>query len=169
MDVFEAIRTVLAVRAYADRPVPHEVVQKVIEAARLTGSSKNDQPWHFVAVERPETLKALSEVATSGRYVGEAAFAVAVAVRSDSIYGVSDGSRAVQSMVLAAWEEGVGSNWIGFANLEPVEEILGVPDGYDILALLSFGYPAQSLGRGNKRRKPLAEVASSERFGTPFE
>ena len=93
----------------------------LFEAARLTGSSKNDQPWHFIAVERPETLKALSEVATSGRYVGEAAFAVAVAVRSDSIYGVSDGSRAVQSMVLAAWEEGVGSNWIGFANLEPVE------------------------------------------------
>ena len=109
MDVFEAIRTVLAVRAYADRPVPHEVVQKVIEAARLTGSSKNDQPWHFIAVERAETLKALSEVATSGRYVGEAAFAVAVAVRSDSIYGVSDGSRAVQSMVLAAWEEGAGT------------------------------------------------------------
>ena len=61
MDVFEAIRTVLAVRAYADRPVPHEVVQKVIEAARLTGSSKNDQPWHFIAVERAETLQALSE------------------------------------------------------------------------------------------------------------
>ncbi len=169
MDVFEAIRTVLAVRAYADRPVPHEIVRKVIEAGRLTASSKNDQPWHFIAVERPETLRALGEVAMTGRYVSGAAFAVAVATRTDSIYGVSDGSRAVQSMVLAAWEEGVGSNWIGFANLGAVGELLGVPDGYDVLALLSFGYPQQQLGRGNKRRKPLSEVASSERFGTPFE
>ncbi|MGE3961986.1 MAG: nitroreductase family protein [Dehalococcoidia bacterium] len=168
MDVFDSIRTVLAVRQYADRPVPHEVVRKVVEAGQLTGSSKNEQPWHFITVERPETLRALGEVATSGRYVAGAAFAVAVAVERESIYGVSDGSRAVQSMVLAAWEEGVGSNWIGFANLEPVEEILGVPDGYDILALLSFGYPTQQLGRGKKRRKPLGEVASSERFGTPF-
>lgn len=168
MEVFEAIRTVLAVREYADRPVPDEVVRKVIEAGRLTGSSKNAQPWHFVAIRERETLRRLGEVATSGRYVAGAAFAVAVAVERSSPFGMSDGSRAVQSMVLAAWEEGVGSNWIGFANLTDVERMLALPEDYQIIALLSFGYPAARLGLGKKRRKPLGEVASSERFGEPF-
>ena len=168
MNVFDAIRTVLAVREYADRPVPRDVVRKVVEAARLTASSKNAQPWHFVVVQERQTLRRLGEVATSGRYVAEAAFAVAVAVESESPFGVSDGSRAVQSMVLAAWEEGVGSNWIGFGSMHPVQEILEIPAGFDVIALLSFGYPTRRLGLGKKRRKPLSEVASLERFGAPY-
>ena len=54
MDVFEAVRTALAVRQFQPRPVPPEVVRQIVDAARLTGSSMNRQPWHFVVVERPE-------------------------------------------------------------------------------------------------------------------
>ena len=71
-------------------------------------------------------------------------------------------------MVLAAWEEGVGSNWIGFGSMHPVQEILEIPAGFDVIALLSFGYPTRRLGLGKKRRKPLSEVASLERFGAPY-
>lgn len=169
MDVFEAIRTVLAVRKYEDREVPVDVVRRVVEAGRLTASSKNGQPWHFVVVRNRDTLKRLGEVATSGPYVAEANFAVAVAVENDSPFGVSDGSRAIQSMVLAAWEEGVGSNWVGFRRMTAVAEILGIPGEFDVIGVVSFGYPTQRIGLGKKRRKPLAEVASSERFGEPFE
>ena len=72
-------------------------------------------------------------------------------------------------MVLTAWEEGVGSNWVGFVGgLEAVGQLLNVPAELDVLAILPFGYPAVPVGRGNKRRKPLPEVAARERYGQPY-
>ncbi|HZA61182.1 MAG TPA: nitroreductase family protein, partial [Actinomycetota bacterium] len=82
--------------------------------------------------------------------------------------GLSDASRAIQSMVLTAWAEGVGSNWTGFTGMDEVAAILGIPDEYDVVAVVPFGYPTRKLGKGRKRRKPLAEVASRDRFGRPF-
>jgi nitroreductase len=78
MDVFETVRTVLAVREYDGRPVPRETIDRVVEAGRLTASSMNRQPWHFVVVTEREGLEGLSDAVRSGRYVREAAFAIAV-------------------------------------------------------------------------------------------
>ena len=71
-------------------------------------------------------------------------------------------------MMLAAWAEGVGSNWVGFIGFEEVKEWLSIPQDLDILAILPFGYPLQAVGQGKKRRKPLGEIAHNERFGQPF-
>ncbi len=169
MDVFAAVKTVLAVRSYEKVPVPAEVVAQIVEAGRLTGSSMNRQPWHFIVVENQETLNRLGQLARSGPYLAEAPLAIAVAIEKESIYGVSDASRAIQSMVLTAWDAGVGSNWIGFQNLSEVAALLGVPNSYEVLAVLAFGYPTRDLGKGQKQRKPLNEVASREKFGQAFE
>jgi len=67
MDVFDGIRTLLAVRRYLDRPVPETVVRKILEAGRLTASALNVQPWHFVVVQEGETLRRLGALARSGR------------------------------------------------------------------------------------------------------
>ncbi len=168
METFDAIRTMLAVRKYDDRPVPPDLVARIVEAGRLTGSSKNLQPWLFVVVRDPGTLKELGAMARSGPYIAQAPLAIAVANEVESAYGVSDASRAVQSMMLTAWSEGVGSNWVGFGNLEAPARLLGIPEQYNLMAILSFGYPVDRIGRGKKRRKALAEVAHAERFGTPF-
>ena len=168
MDVFEAVRTVLAVREFDFRPVPADVIDRVVQSAHLSASSKNDQPWHFVVVEDRDTLRQLGEVATSGRYTAQAAFAIAVCYRHDSIFGVSDTSRAIQSMVLTAWEDGVGSNFVGFLGLDSVKPLLGIPDDVDVLAIIPFGYPAQPGGRGKKRRKPIGEVVHRGRFGVAW-
>lgn len=167
MEVYDAIRTVLAVRAYQDREVPQETIRRIVEAGRLTGSSMNRQPWHFVVVQSRETLAKLGALAGSGPYTAQAAFAIAV-VTEPSRFAVSDGSRAIQSMMLAAWGEGVGSNWVGFRGMDEVKALLDIPAEMDVLALLPFGYPAQEVGQGKKKRKSLAEVAHSERFGQPF-
>jgi len=165
MDVFEAVKTMLAVRSFTSEPVPPEVVAQIVEAGRLTGSSMNRQPWHFVVVEQPETLRKLGALARSGPYIAQAPLAVAVAYEKDSPYGVSDASRAIQTMMLTAWAAGVGSNWVGFHNLSEVCALLGIPEAYEVLAVLAFGYPTREIGKGKKRRKPLAEVVSRERFG----
>jgi nitroreductase len=83
-------------------------------------------------------------------------------------FAVSDASRAIQSMLLAAWAEGVGSNWVGFGGLEEVKTLLGIPGRLDLLAILPLGYPAQAIGKGKKDRKPLGAIAHRERFGHAF-
>jgi nitroreductase len=167
MEVFEAIRTMLAVRRYRDEPVPETTLHRVVEAGRLTGSAQNLQPWQFIVVQDRGTLRQLGALARTGAHVAQAAAAVVVTVERTP-FAVSDASRAIQSMLLAAWGDGVGSNWVGFGGLEEVRALLGVPAGLDVLAILPLGYPAGAVGRGRKRRKPLAAVAHRERHGRPF-
>jgi nitroreductase len=169
VDVFEAVRTLLAVRIYRDEAIPPNAVRRIVEAGRLTGSSMNRQPWHFIVVQEPESLTRLGRLVRSGPYIASARLAVAVAIEKESRFAVSDASRAVQSMMLTAWDEGIASNWAGYRGLDAVGELLGVPLAFEVLAVVAFGYPASSVGRGRKQRKPLGEVASRESYGRPFE
>jgi nitroreductase len=167
MEVFEAVRTVLAVREFQDKPIPPEAARRIVEAAHLTGSASNRQPWHFIAVDDRDTLRQLGAIARSGPYIAQVTFAVAVCTE-DTPFAVSDASRAIQSMVLTAWSDGIGSNWVGFGGLDGAKPILGIPDNLDVLGIVPFGYPARRLGKGRKQRKPLAQVVSRNRFGEPF-
>ena len=167
MDVFETVRTVLAVRAFQAKSIPADVVRRIVESAWLTGSSINGQPWHFIVVENCNTLKELGALARTGPYIAQAPLAIVVAMEQ-SPYAVSDASRAIQSMILTAWSEGVGSNWVGFQNLEQVKLLLKIPSEVEVMAILPFGYPVKKLGKGRKNRKPLAQVAHRETFGQPF-
>lgn len=167
MEVFDAVRTVLAVRQFQEKPVPEAIVQQIVEAGHLTASSMNGQPWHFIIVQDKEMLRRLGALAKTGPYIAQAPLAIVVGMEQ-SIYGVSDASRAIQSMVLTAWAQGVGSNWVGFDNLKQVNPVLGIPAEIDILAILPFGYPTQAIGKGQKGRKPLGEIAHRERWGHPF-
>jgi nitroreductase len=167
MDVFEAVRTVLAVRSYQDKPIPPDAVERIVAAGRLTGSSMNGQPWHFIVVENRDTLRRMGELAASGPYIAQAPLAIVVAIE-ESPYAISDGSRAIQSMILTAWAEGIASNWVGYMGPDTVKPLLGIPANLNLLGIIPFGYPVQAAGQGKKKRKPLAQVAHRERFGQPF-
>lgn len=164
---FEAVRTALAVRDYQDREIPDDVVDRIVEAGHLTASSMNQQPWHFVVVRDRQALQELGGLVRTGPYIAGAGAAVVVAYERRSPFGVSDASRAVQSMILTAWADGVGSNWAGFGHLDEVRRHVGLPDTYEVLCVVPFGYPKQAV-KGRKNRKPLAEVASLGRYGTPY-
>ena len=92
MDVFEAARTVLAVRSFQDKPVSTEAIRRIVEAGRLTASSMNGQPWHFIVVENREMLKKLAALRSTGSHVGQAAMAIVIAIDKTE-YAVSDASR----------------------------------------------------------------------------
>ena len=160
LNVFDAVRTLLAVRQHQDRPLPDEVVHRIVEAAHLTASSMNKQPRHFVVVRDRERLRQLGGLVRTGPSIAD---------EKASQFGVSDASRAVQSMMLTARAQGVGSSRAGFRGLDQVAGFLGLPAELDVLAVVPFGYPAQALGRGTKQRRPLGEVAPSERYGQAFE
>ena len=168
-EVFEAVRTVLAVREYEARPIPDDVLRRIAEAGRLTASGGNQQPWHFVFVTDRQMLEELGRLVKTAPYVATAAAAIVAAGERDNPIAVADVSRAIQSMILTAWADGVGSNWTGFASLEPVRELVGLPDKYKVFAVLPLGYPIRKLSKGLKNRKPPDEVLSAGRFGHPLQ
>ena len=129
----------------------------------------NKQPWHFIVVQDRENLRKLGAATKTGPYVAGAPLAIIVAVEKSSAFAVSDASRAIQSMILTAWADRVGSNWAGFGGLDEVHAMLGIPAELDVLAVLPFGYPVDPGGRGKKQRKPLGEIAHREQYGRPFE
>lgn len=167
--MIEVVRTVLAVRSFKSGPISSDAVDSIVAAAHLTGSSMNRQPWHFIVVDDVETLKEMGRLAKTGPYIAGAPLAVAIAIERASKWAVSDASRAIQSMTLVAWDQGIASNWVGFRGLDAIGTLLGVPESHELLAVVPFGYPAEEIGRGRKRRKPIGEVVSRGRFGVPYE
>jgi nitroreductase len=168
METFDAIHTVLAVRRFKDIPIPEPIVRQIVEAGHLTASSKNGQPWHFIIVQNKETLHQLGSLARTGPYIAQAPLAIVVGMEQ-SPFAVSDASRAIQSMILTAWSQGIGSNWVGFDNLREINPLLGIPEEIEILAILPFGYPVDAVGKGQKKRKPLGTVAHRERWSEAFD
>ena len=168
MDTFEAVRTLLAVRNYQDKPVPEDSLRRILAAGRLTGSTSNSQPWHFLVIQNRDTLRQLGSLLRTGPYVARAPLAIVVVI-DPTTYAISDASRAIQSMLLTAWADGLGSNWVGFGGLDNLKPLLGIPAKAEVFAVLPIGYPRDEIrGQGKKRRKALTEVAYWERWGQPF-
>jgi nitroreductase len=168
MNVYECVTSLLAVRQFQEKPLSRETIQRILEAGRLTGSSMNRQPWHFIVIQDREMLGKLGILATTGPYTAQAAMAIVVVVEKTGSAS-SDASRAIQSMLITAWGEGVGSNWVGSPSLSEAKLLLGIPEELEVYALLPFGYPVEKIGKGKKKRKSLAEVVHSERFGAAWE
>ena len=168
MDAFEAVRTLLAVRSYQDKPITEDSLRRILEAGRLTGSSMNGQPWHFLVIQNRDTLHQLGSLLRSGPYVAQAPLAIVVVI-DHTQYAVSDASRAIQSMLLTAWTEGLGSNWVGFGGLDHIKPLLVSPADVEVFAVLPIGYPGKDIkGRGQKKRKSFSEVTYREHWGQPF-
>lgn len=172
MDVWEAINSVRVIRDFADRPLTAEQETRILSAARRTGSSKNEQTWAFIAIHDRELLRRLTGVGKYADHLAGAAMAVALVTPNESAgwrnTRMWDLGRAAQSMVLAAWELGIGSAPATVFEQELVSRLLGLPADRRCHYLLSFGYPADpaQLTAPKKRggRKPLAEVVHEERW-----
>jgi nitroreductase len=106
-------------------------------------------------------------MAASGPYLADAPLAIAV-VTEGARAPLLDGTRAISSMQLVAWEEGLGSCWIGSVDREGVKRLLGLPETCELITVLPFGYPTDAAKALKKRRKPLEQIAHRERFGTPY-
>jgi nitroreductase len=167
MSVFECVRARIETREFKPDPVPEAALEKILEAGRWSPSQRNRQPWHFIVVQERETLQQLGAMAPSGAYLAEAPLAIAV-ITDGARVPLIDGTRAISSMQLVAWEEGLGSCWVGSVDREGVKRLLGLPETCELVTVLPFGYPTDAAKRLRKRRKPLEQMAHRERFGTPY-
>jgi nitroreductase len=169
METLEAIRTLLAVKSYKHDPVSDSAVRTILEAGRLSGSAHNNQPWHFVVVRDPNTRSELGARIPPSRYISDAPVAIGVFIADNDGWGEMDGARAIQSMLLAAWDLGLGSTWTSSPRFgEIVNPLLGVPEEFKFIGFVTIGLPDQPSGKGIKRRKPLSEIAHIERFGESY-
>ncbi|MBC7112520.1 MAG: nitroreductase family protein [Candidatus Methanomethyliales bacterium] len=176
MDAFEAIITRRSVRSYLPDPIPRMVLERILEAGRLAPSAMNLQPWHFIVVTDKEKRRTLS----SGKFAKFLTEAPVVIVGCGNEYlspkwYAIDTAIALENMVIAATNEGLGSCWIGSFDEVEVKELLKVPEGYRVVAMLAIGYPRKDvdlMGRFVKivrAKKSLNEIVSAEEFGAPFE
>lgn len=168
MDVFECVRGRVETREFRPDPVPESVIGKILEAGRWSPSQRNRQPWHFIVIQDRDILTQLAAMAPSGPYLADAALAIAV-ITEGARAPLIDGTRAISSMQLVAWAEGLGSCWIGGVDREGVKRLLGIPEACELITILPFGYPSDAAKSLKKRRKPLREIAHRERFGTPYQ
>jgi len=167
MDVLEAIETRIEVRSYRDEPVDRDTRRAILNAGRLAPSGRNLQHWRFVLVADDDRLDGLAERSPTGGWVADAAFAVVVCTDPSYEYHDIDAGRAVTHMQLAAWEQGIGS-CLYTVDTVAAREFLAVPEDYDLSLVAAFGYPEREV-QGFKDRKPLEQVAFSERFGERIE
>ena len=172
MEVYDAVLSRLTVREYKPDPVPDEVILKMLEAGRLAPSSQNLQPCYFVVVRNSETIKRLGDIATQGPFIGDAPLAIAIAT-DDTPRAPLDAGRALQQIELVAWEEGLGTCFVGIREAEQnqaIKELLGIPAHLVLLTILPFGYRKNiNMGtRGRRDRKSLEQVAHGERYGEPY-
>ena len=171
--VWKAVRSKRAIRRFADRPLEPDHLERILNAGRRAHSSKNQQRWAFVVCQDREHLRELSKVGPYAGHLAGAAVGIALVIPDPQVADAPlsvlfDIGQAADSMMLVAWELGIGSVPATVYEHDLAQRLLGYPDGQHCEFLLSFGYPADpaDMTRPPKAggRLPLDDVVHWERW-----
>jgi len=169
MDVFEAIKARRSIRAYKDRAVEEEKLQKVLEAGRLAPSANNRQDWKFVVVRDAALRQQLVGACCNQQFIGQAPVVI-VACTTEAQHTMRSGyqccavdlSIAVDHMTLAAAALGLGTCWIGAFEADLVSKVIKLPRGVAPVHVLPLGYAAESPAA--RPRKSLDAVVCADTY-----
>ena len=164
MDTFLAVASRREVRDYAGRPIPVDAVQRILEAGRISGSSRNRQPWRFIVVESPSLRERLADAVYAPANVRGAALVVVIANQGRGPTAF-DAGRAAQNMMLTAWNDHVGSCPNGMPDPDAVAELFDLEEDERPTIVLTFGYPARS--RDPQRHEAIEWLVRADR--KPFD
>jgi nitroreductase len=176
VDAHLAIVSKREVREYSDRPVPDEILRKVLQAGRATGSSKNTQPWRFVVLEDEAHRRDLASAMMAPANLAGCAVGIAVVLLNERLR--FDAGRVAQNMMVAAWAEGVGScpSSVRPDQQDRVRADLRLPPDAVVATILTLGYPAPGAVHPPRPdadpekilaridRLPLEQIVHRERF-----
>ena len=161
MDAYLVIASKRDERRFADRPIPEDVVERILDAGRLSGNSQNKQAWRFVVVDDPDRRERLAQAAYRPSLVRDGALVVGICGRPYDV------GRCSQNMMLAAWNDGVASCPAGLGDRAAAAAALEL-DEEPVMAIV-FGYPARPRDPESRPaeewsaradRKPLGEVVT---------
>lgn len=181
MEFMEVIKTRHSVRAYENREVDEEKFERILECARLAPSARNSQCWNFIVVKDKGTIERLSEACGLLNPWLKKAPAVIIGCanpdtsvsRNGMDYYLVDLAIAMEHLVLAATDQGLGTCWIAGFSEEKVKEALEIPKEVKVVAMTPIGYPAQKKSIGSSlvkmlartsKRKPMQEIVHREKW-----
>lgn len=171
MEAWDALRSRRNVRSYADRPIPAEDLDRILEAARRTPSSMNRQAWDFVVVTDRGRLRELARTWRFAAHVADSAATIALVVpaardRDDRDILWYDLGQATMSIMLAAADLGIGSGHASVDDQVLARDVLGLPEDRECAMLIALGHPAERPLRPVARpdRRPLGDVVHRERW-----
>ena len=173
LDVLSAIRERRSTRNFLDREVTESEIRKIIECGTLAPSAGDLQPWEFVVVRDQRRKGALAQAAYDQDFIAEAPVVIVVLAnqarsavvygrRGSELYAIQDTAAAIQNMLLAAWDMGLGSCWVGAFDEGAVSEIVGAGPRIKPVAIIPMGY-ASYLPQARPRRK-IMEVIHKESY-----
>jgi len=169
VDFFETIAARHSVRGYRSEPVPEELLEKVLEAARRAPTAANRQPFRLVVIRTEGREEELARV--YGRpWFTQAPLVIAVVAvpgeawrrMDDKPYDEVDATIAMDHLILAAASLGLGTCWIAAFDPAAAREVLGLPDDVEPVAFTPLGWPDKA--PASTDRRPLDELVKRERW-----
>ena len=164
MSLVDVILSRRSIRKYAEKDIPQDVLDKIMEAGRQSPSAANRQPYRFIVVTKPEIKNELPGLVS--RFLKNAPVVIVGCANPKALltgkWATIDATIALENMVLAAWNLGIGSCWIGAFNEKKVKAKLQIPENWKVVALLSLGYPAEN--PGPRKKKEQSELFSFNKF-----
>jgi len=164
MSLLDVILSRRSIRRYENKEIPKDVLDKIVEAGRQSPSAANRQPYRFVIVTDSEIKKELK--GRFSRFLKDAPVVIVGCANPKALltgkWATVDTTIALENMALAAWSLGIGSCWIGSFNEEKTKELLKIPEDWKVVALVTFGYPAEQ--PKPRKKKPTKELFSLNQF-----
>ena len=175
MDILKAIKKRRSVRGYLNKKIPKQVLDRVLEAARLAPTAANKQPFKLILVTDKSTKAKLVEASRKQTFIAEAPIVVVgCAFPGESYQNIGgthtseeiDISIVFDHLMLQAAEEGLGTCWIGAFDESKVKEILNIPSNVRVVGLTPLGYPSGGEFKSGKHleRKPLSKIVLYEKY-----
>jgi len=164
MEVKDAIKERRSIRKYAKKEIPKEILEQLLDAARLAPSSGNRQTWKIIVVTDEEMRDRLVPVSGNQKFVGECAAYLVGVTEPNRDFSALDITIALDHLSLRALDFGLGTCWIGDFEPQRVKEILGVPEDHDIAVCMTLGYP--TVNPAARRRKNLSELFRKDTWKT---
>jgi nitroreductase len=164
MDAYRAVVDKRDQRLFLPKAIPDEALRRILQAARMTGSSKNEEPNRLIVVRDPARVAAVAAISPWGRWLSTAAVIIVIVQTQRHEF---DAGRCAQNMMVAAWADGIGSCPAHLPETD-MARLLDIPNGMFVNRVIGFGYvdpqraaPPKSVAR---KRKPLDELVHWERW-----
>lgn len=160
-----------SIRSYKPQDVEEEKLNYILQAFRKAPSAKNLQPWKLIVVKDKKKISDLSIACNNQTFISEAPVLIVACAKEDEAYGAMGGymnsypvdiALALEHLILAATEKGLGTCWIGAFKEKLVKDLLDVPDNVRVVAITPVGYPAIE-GR-TRGRKPISEIVCYDKY-----
>ncbi len=165
MQTFEVIAKRASVREYQEGSIDKDSLEKLVDAGRRAPTARCIEPWEFIVITNKEFLTKFGALASNARFMATAAACIAV-FSKDTKYYLEDGCAAIENILLAAAELGIGACWVAGDKkpyISEVAEMLAVPADFKLVGLISLGWPKSNVEQNKKRT--LTEVIHWEKFG----